>query len=632
MKETGKASNSLTIWGIVTSQVGLFLLFVIAIYGMYFGYWSHLAGPVAVVCGTAWAIGGVILLFAGGFRTTGAIQAVGGLAGAVTAFLSSGPSSTVYAIEGTAALLCTASYVYNIAYALPERVRMSCYLANNIFLAVCIAVAVNIISYKSFKRFDLTSTKFFELADVTKRLLKGLDDDLKITVFMRPRIVEYGRARPNPIYNYTKELMERFRNENPTKVHVEWLDPDWDKRRATELLKEYGVGAFEVRNKLGVVVLEYKGGHKYITSEDMAEFERTPARPFASRYGRMKAFTAEASLVAALKSLISGKKTVLYFVTGHGEKDPTVANPAKKLTVLKQMLERENFEIKKIDDLAVKGVPKDCDILIVAGPKRPLTPREGRIIQMAFNKGTNMILMLDPIGDFSGENFAPTGLEKLLSEVGVIPDNDIITGLVRLLGTIARINPVSAHPRDCSHTIINELKDAGAKFSFDYPRSFTIKQKNPFENKYIVYPLCKVYSPMWGETDYAGFRRGRFMKDASDKSPPLTVAAAVAERLNAPTGKRGTFKMKPRMVLFGDSDFILDNHLTGWNYDLLLNSIYWLAPTVDKKMIGIAPKTPERVKFNISIDKLSGIAWSIVFGLPAAVLLLGAFVWWKRRK
>jgi hypothetical protein len=49
-------------------------------------------------------------------------------------------------------------------------------------------------------------------------------------------------------------------------------------------------------------------------------------------------------------------------------------------------------------------------------------------------------------------------------------------------------------------------------------------------------------------------------------------------------------------------------------------------------MIGIAPAEPERVKFQIGWDKLAYIVWPIVYGLPAAVLLLGGVIWWFRRK
>jgi ABC-type uncharacterized transport system involved in gliding motility auxiliary subunit len=86
--------------------------------------------------------------------------------------------------------------------------------------------------------------------------------------------------------------------------------------------------------------------------------------------------------------------------------------------------------------------------------------------------------------------------------------------------------------------------------------------------------------------------------------------------------------------VFGDSDFITEGRLgTGGNLDLFMNSLYWLTTTAGKQeAIGIAPKEPERVKFDISRDKLSGIVWTIVLGLPALVLLFGAGVWWFRRK
>ena len=104
------------------------------------------------------------------------------------------------------------------------------------------------------------------------------------------------------------------------------------------------------------------------------------------------------------------------------------------------------------------------------------------------------------------------------------------------------------------------------------------------------------------------------------------VAAAVHEK-NAAGGTVG------RAVVFGDSDFVTDRMLTGGNADLFMNSIYWLSRSpIQKGMIGIAPKEPERVRISITRDRLGLVVWPVVLGLPGAVLLFGLVVWWRRRR
>lgn len=64
-----------------------------------------------------------------------------------------------------------------------------------------------------------------------------------------------------------------------------------------------------------------------------------------------------------------------------------------------------------------------------------------------------------------------------------------------------------------------------------------------------------------------------------------------------------------------------------------MNSVYWLSKSrVRKNMIGIAPKVPEKVKFDVTEDRLNAIVMSIAAGIPAAILLFGIVVWWRRRK
>jgi hypothetical protein len=66
------------------------------------------------------------------------------------------------------------------------------------------------------------------------------------------------------------------------------------------------------------------------------------------------------------------------------------------------------------------------------------------------------------------------------------------------------------------------------------------------------------------------------------------------------------------------------------NRDLLLGSIYWL--TEQEQLIGIGPKTLESIRLQLTGSQLSGIFWFSFLGLPAAFGLLGAGMWWLRRR
>jgi ABC-type uncharacterized transport system involved in gliding motility auxiliary subunit len=85
-----------------------------------------------------------------------------------------------------------------------------------------------------------------------------------------------------------------------------------------------------------------------------------------------------------------------------------------------------------------------------------------------------------------------------------------------------------------------------------------------------------------------------------------------------------------RLVVFGDSDFAGNSSLTlGGNSDLFLNSVNWLAE--EEELISISPKPPVSRVLVLSPGQARFLQYSSVIFLPAAVLLVGAVVWWRRR-
>jgi hypothetical protein len=241
------------------------------------------------------------------------------------------------------------------------------------------------------------------------------------------------------------------------------------------------------------------------------------------------------------------------------------------------------------------------------------------------------MLMLDPLATKGGEFFAPSGLETFLEKCGVKLHNDIVTLWVKLLGTPARVNPAPASASECEHRIVNGLRDGGSAVSFDAPRSMEFADPGPDKPGLHPTALIKTSAKFWGETDLQSYRKGTNEQDDKDHTGRLVVAAAVHDGPSATPGAEED--VTPRLVVFGDSDFIGERDLsTGGNLDLFLNSLYWLSRSVGRqKMIGISPKEPERVKFNITREKLNAVVWPIVVGLPVLVLFLGIGVWWSRR-
>jgi ABC-type uncharacterized transport system involved in gliding motility auxiliary subunit len=83
-------------------------------------------------------------------------------------------------------------------------------------------------------------------------------------------------------------------------------------------------------------------------------------------------------------------------------------------------------------------------------------------------------------------------------------------------------------------------------------------------------------------------------------------------------------------VVVGNSRFAASGGLANaGNANLFLNSIHWL--TGAGKQIGIAPKTLEQASLALTRSQVRRIGLFSVLGLPALAVVLGVWVWYRRR-
>ena len=65
------------------------------------------------------------------------------------------------------------------------------------------------------------------------------------------------------------------------------------------------------------------------------------------------------------------------------------------------------------------------------------------------------------------------------------------------------------------------------------------------------------------------------------------------------------------------------------NSDLALNAINWLASNAN--LISIRPKPPQSQHLTMTHAQLNMVRIVSQFSLPLAMVILGGFVWWRRR-
>ena len=102
-------------------------------------------------------------------------------------------------------------------------------LGAGVLLVAALLVLVNYFGWKYWKRFDWTSSQLYSLSDKSKGVLKELDRDIEVVVFMTPGSQLYvpvtellratrrrraasrcGRSTPSAIRSRRKRLLEKY--------------------------------------------------------------------------------------------------------------------------------------------------------------------------------------------------------------------------------------------------------------------------------------------------------------------------------------------------------------------------------------------------------------------------------------
>jgi ABC-type uncharacterized transport system involved in gliding motility auxiliary subunit len=447
-----------------------------------------------------------------------------------------------------------------------------------------ILIAINYLSTRHNKRWDLTAAHQFSLSDQTKKVLADLKEPVKIQVFARSDEFQRYRDRLDE-YTYQSK-----------RVSVEYIDPE----KRPGLAQQLGVTA------LGTIVFEYKGRNEKVNSDS------------------------EQDLTNGLIKVIQGRQPKVYFTQGHGEKDIAGGQPGGYNGIVAG-LTSGNFVVDKVVLAQQGAVPADAEVLIIAGPKTDFLGPEIDAVKTYLAKGGKLLVLLDPV--LKPDQPQPAGLQALLKDWGIEAGNDVIldvSGMGRLIGTDESVPVAASYP---PHAITEDFRLLTA-----YPLARSMTPIDGGVNGHTAQRLVETSSRSWAETNLKSLSGSQPAKqDEGDKAGPVALASAVSAAATAapppatPPKEGETPKpAETRVVAFGDSDFASNGALgVAGNRDLFLNTVNWLAQ--QENLIAIRPRDPEDRRITLTADQERRIFYLTVLIVPGLVLLAGVQTWWRRR-
>ena len=451
-------------------------------------------------------------------------------------------------------------------------------------------------------RFDLTRAKLYSLSPSTVTMLRRLDRPVHIVFFHDPMMRE------------TVELYELVARQNP-RITVEFYDPMLNPAQA----RLFGV------QFAGTALLESEGRKLQVSSDS------------------------ETDIANGILRVSQGAKQRACFLDGHGEPDPFsmeshdhlegapghthglgaqyVLHERHGMAKARHSLEAMNYDVEKV--LLVRGgdALSRCSLLVVAGPKAVLLPSELAAVRAYLAAGGNAFFMLDP--------FVRTGLEPVVREYGVVLDDTIV------------IDEASHFWADVSSPAVTSYNHH--LVTVDLPLTFFpgVRSLSPTPGRVpgtTVVPILNSSTNSWAQTrpDRVEFRKGRdvpgpntLMVMATRRPVALGDAAAIrfgprGARAAVPPAVALRVTGRSRIAVVGDSDFATNSffHIMG-NGRLFLNTVNYLA--AEENLIGIAPRTYDLPRINLTNRQMKGTFFLSVILVPALLAVVGTAVWWRQR-
>jgi ABC-type uncharacterized transport system involved in gliding motility auxiliary subunit len=328
--------------------------------------------------------------------------------------------------------------------------------------------------------------------------------------------------------------------------------------------------------------------------------------------------TDQDSITSGLLQLTRKTPRTLCFTVGHGEQNPRESGERKGYSEVAKALELENFGIRAIDIITDAGVPQDCTVLVIAGPKKDLLPGEADELDSFLRRGGRALVMVDPD--------SPASYGEFLNRFGIRPGDDVVVEQGnRFHGADSFMPRVSVRREVFGESL-------GAPAVFAVARTILPGDENPGGMRIVLLAISSADS--WARAGGSPVDEEdlSFRRDV-DHPGPLPVGVMVAGSAQA----EGTPTAEPfrgQIMVFGDSDFAnnLYLNLLG-NKDLFMSSIAVLAE--DQELVAMRQKSeiPGPISpIYLTVEQSRRIYWVAVVIVPGTMAILGLLVVWRRHQ
>jgi hypothetical protein len=502
--------------------------------------------------------------------------------------------------------------------------------------ASVLAVVVNVIAARHYKRWDWTESKRYTLSQATLSTLHDLQEPVDLWLLM-------GSA--DPLEQSVKQTLVAYQAETDA-LHIHYVDPDRDTATLEDLRKRFKIdtGRTEDGHVVAdaVMIASRRDKHWFVGAADMVTVGGGPGEE-----GRAQPREEQAITLAIRNVVREGDKAKLCFTAGHGELD--LADSGEEgLAFLADILQKDNYDTAAVDTTgtsadqgAQAAAPpadvhdpfKGCSVVLVAGARGPFTKEEANRLRTYLMQGGSLYLALSPINAQSETGMAPSGLDEALSPFGIGLDDDLVfetdpkAALPESRGVRFFAN-VKEHPVTAALVHDDAMPREVPRLMLNFARS--LRHVSPPGASAAV-DLLASSDKAYGVVNIAGAADWTDMppKKPADHAGPLVLAMASERPKLSPSAPHG-----PRVIVVGSGSPVIRRN---WEEPLPLrgaalfteSAISWLASK--PVILDVQAKASVAAGIRITEDSRAEVQRYVLLYMPLAAALLGLAVWLRRR-
>jgi ABC-type uncharacterized transport system involved in gliding motility auxiliary subunit len=456
-------------------------------------------------------------------------------------------------------------------------------LQNAIFYALFVVVVVLLGFFSRTFKFeaDWTYGSRNSLTAPTQTLLATLDKPLAF--------IAYIPDNPS-LQEQVKQLVAKYQRVKPNTT-LEFVNPDLDPARAKQ----------DDIDHAGQLVIHYAGRSEVMDS------------------------ASEETIGNAIQRMSRGSERLVVFLEGHGERQPLAAS-SSGMSQLVANLKRSGFLVQPHNLVRTQSIPQNASFAVIAAPQQDFLPGEVAVLKQYVEQGGNLLWLQDPGGLH--------GLQPLEELLGVqIFDGTVIDANEKLQALLGINHPAVVPVVDYGKSEIVQ-KLAGTQTVFPFATMVARAPDAGKQDGALVWQgeeFLNTLPTSWLES--SGVLEGavKFDEGSNDQAGPIPIGVSLTRTLDAAADKPAAKPRDQRVVVIGDSDFMLNSFIgLGANLDLASNTFNWLSADDSLLEVPIIRSPDTQLELSETAGYLLGTFF--LFLLPIGMLLAGGWIWWLRRR